>query len=63
VKKKIEEIKSLNLPIDIIATSHGAIWRYNPLQIVEKYYEWSLNYQEDQITIVYDTRGYYEACP
>lgn len=55
VKKKIEEIQGLNLPIDIIATSHGAIWRENPLQIVEKYYEWSQNYQEDQITVVYDT--------
>ena len=55
VKKKIEEIKSLNLPIDIIATSHGSIWRDNPLQIVEKYYEWSQSYQENQITIAYDT--------
>ncbi len=55
VKKKVEEIQSLNLPIDIIATSHGAIWRDNPLQIVEKYYQWSQDYQEDQITIVYDT--------
>ena len=55
VKKKIEEIQALNLPIDIIATSHGSIWRENPLRIVEKYYEWSQNYQEDQITVVYDT--------
>ncbi len=55
VKKKIEEIQGMNLPIDIIATSHGSIWRENPLQIVEKYYEWSQNYQEDQITVVYDT--------
>lgn len=55
VKRKVEEIQGLNLPIDIIATSHGSIWRENPLQIVEKYYEWSQNYQEDQITVVYDT--------
>ena len=55
IKKKIEEIRSLNLPIDIIATSHGASWRDNPMQIVDKYYEWSQNYQEDQITIAYDT--------
>lgn len=55
VKRKIEEIQALNLPIDIIATSHGAIWRENPLQIVEKYYQWSQAYQENQITIVYDT--------
>jgi len=55
VKRKIEEIVKLNLPIDIIAPSHGAIWRDNPLQIVEKYAEWADNYQENQITIVYDT--------
>lgn len=55
VKRKVEEIQALNLPIDIIAPSHGAIWRTNPMEIVEKYYEWSQAYQEDQITIVYDT--------
>ena len=55
VKKKIEEIQSLNIPIDIIAPSHGSIWRNNPLQIVEKYYTWSQDYQEDQITVAYDT--------
>ena len=55
VKKKVEEVLSLNLPIDIIATSHGSIWRKDPLQIVEKYYAWSQAYQEDQITIAYDT--------
>ena len=55
VKKKIEEIQGFNLPIDIIAPSHGSIWRENALEIVLKYYEWSQNYQEDQITIAYDT--------
>lgn len=55
VTKKIEEIVGLNIPIDIIATSHGAIWRDNPLQIIEKYAEWANDYQENQITIVYDT--------
>lgn len=55
VKKKLEEIGKLNLPIDIIAPSHGAIWRENPLQIVEKYAQWCDNYKEDLITIAYDT--------
>lgn len=55
VKKKLEEIIGLNLPIDLIAPSHGVIWRDNPLQIVEKYAAWCDNYQEDQITVVYDT--------
>ncbi|MBO6149168.1 MAG: MBL fold metallo-hydrolase [Lachnospiraceae bacterium] len=55
LKKKIEEIRSLNLPIDIIAPSHGVIWRENPMQIVDKYYEWADNYSENQITVVYDS--------
>jgi len=55
VKKKIEEFVSLNLPLDIICTSHGVIWRDNPIQIVEKYMEWADNYAENQITLIYDT--------
>ncbi|SFU36095.1 Flavorubredoxin [Clostridium sp. DSM 8431] len=55
VSKKIDEIVGMNIPIDMIAPSHGAIWRENPLQIIEKYAEWSKAYQEDQVTVVYDT--------
>ncbi len=55
VKAKLDEIIALNLPIDIIAPSHGVIWRDNPMQIVEAYAKWCDAYQEDQITIVYDT--------
>ena len=55
LKKKLQEVISLNLPIEIIATSHGVIWRDNPMQIVEKYLKWCDDYQENQITIIYDT--------
>lgn len=55
IPKKVEEIKALNLPIDIIAPSHGCIWRENPMQIIEKYAQWANAYQENQVTIVYDT--------
>jgi flavorubredoxin len=55
IKKKVEQIRSLNLPIDIIAPSHGVIWRENPLQIVDQYYEWSQDYNEGTVAIVYDT--------
>ena len=55
LRKKLAEIAALNLTIDIIATSHGALWRQNPLQIVEKYAQWANDYQENQITILYDT--------
>jgi anaerobic nitric oxide reductase flavorubredoxin len=55
LKRKLDEVLSMNLAIDIIATSHGVIWRDNPIQIVEKYAAWCDDYQENQITIVYDT--------
>ena len=55
LRKKLDEVIALNLPIDIIATSHGVIWRDNPIQIVEKYVQWANDYQENQITIIYDT--------
>ena len=55
LRKKLAEVLSLNLQIDIIATSHGVIWRDNPVQIVEKYLKWAEDYQEDQISVIYDT--------
>ena len=55
VTNKIKEVLSLNLPLNMIATSHGIIWRDNPAQIIEQYLKWADNYQENQITIVYDT--------
>jgi anaerobic nitric oxide reductase flavorubredoxin len=55
LRKKLGEITELNLPIEVIATSHGVIWRDNPMQIIEKYAQWANDYQENQITIIYDT--------
>jgi len=55
VDKKIKEVLSFNLPVEIICPSHGVIWRDNPVQIVNKYLEWANDYKENQITILYDT--------
>ncbi len=55
VTKKIDEVVALDIPIEMICPSHGIIWRDNPLQIITKYVEWANSYQENQITIVYDT--------
>lgn len=55
VTKKVAEILALNLPLQMICPSHGIMWRQNPLQIVERYQKWAQDYQENQITIVYDT--------
>lgn len=59
IKKKIDQVIALNLPIDMIAPSHGVIWRENPMQIVEKYYQWSQDYNEGHAVIIFDTM--YEA--
>jgi anaerobic nitric oxide reductase flavorubredoxin len=55
IKKKIEQIQALNLEIDMIAPSHGVIWRENPAQIIKKYYEWSQDYNEGHAVIIFDT--------
>lgn len=55
IPRKLEEIAALQLPIEMIAPSHGAIWRERPFTIVEKYDEWAKAYQEDQVTVAYDT--------
>ena len=54
-KKKLEEIDGMGLQFDMIAPSHGVIWRENPMQIVDLYRAWSDSYAEDQVTIAYDT--------
>jgi flavorubredoxin len=55
VDKKIKEVLSLNLPVDMICPSHGIMWRDNPVQIVNQYLQWANDYKENQITILYDT--------
>ncbi len=55
VIRKIEEFKKLNIPVDIIAPSHGIIWRKDPLQIVNKYYEWATQKNDGSAVIIYDT--------
>lgn len=55
VSRKINEVLKLNLPLKLICPSHGVIWKNRPADIVEQYLKWADDYQEDQITIVYDT--------
>ena len=55
VIKKIDEVLALGLPVDMIAPSHGVIWRDDPLQIVEKYKEWAAQKGEQRAVILYDT--------
>lgn len=55
VSKKVDQLLSLGLTIDMICPSHGVIWRKRPMEIVEKYRLWADAYQRDQVTIAYDT--------
>ncbi|MGA2142121.1 MAG: FprA family A-type flavoprotein [Brevinematales bacterium] len=54
VLNAIEKVK--DLPVDIIAPSHGLVWRKNPGLIVELYKKWSeyaFNPSEAGITLIY----------
>jgi flavorubredoxin len=55
VARKLEEMQQLNWPIECICTSHGIIWRDNPRQILDRYAAFASGYQENQITVIYDT--------
>lgn len=55
VTAKIKEVLGFNLPVSMVATSHGIVWRDNPTQIILKYLEWAEQYQEDRITLFYDS--------
>ncbi len=55
VIKKIDEVLALNLPVSMIAPSHGVIWRKDPLQIVHAYRRWAQQQPEASAVILYDT--------
>lgn len=55
VKRAIKTVLDLHVPLKMICPSHGIIWRDHPEQIVEKYQQWADAYQEDQVTILFDT--------
>jgi len=55
IAKKIQEIQKLNLPIKMIAPSHGIIWRKDPQKIVEAYVSWSSGQTKNKVVIVYET--------
>ncbi len=54
IKKKLKEIEDLGIKIDMIAPSHGIIWK-NPDRIIEAYSKWASFEADDKLVIVYDT--------
>jgi anaerobic nitric oxide reductase flavorubredoxin len=55
VTRKIDELVGMGLPLDMIAPSHGVIWRKDPMQIVEKYKAWAAQEGEASAVIIYET--------
>ncbi len=55
IKLKLEEVTKMNIPIDMIAPSHGLIWRSDPSKIVRAYLDWSADPSVNKVIIVYDT--------
>lgn len=55
IVRKIQEVIAMHIPIDMIAPSHGIIWRKNPMKIVNAYLDWSQSATKNKIVIVFDT--------
>jgi flavorubredoxin len=55
ISKKLEEIKGLNIPIKMIAPSHGIIWRKDPGKIIRLYASWANNTVKEKVVIAYET--------
>lgn len=55
VIRKIDELLDMGLAVNMVAPSHGVIWRDNPLQIVHKYREWAQQKPLPRAVILYDT--------
>jgi flavorubredoxin len=55
ILKKVDEVMKMGIPIDMIAPSHGLIWRKNPSRIIEAYVDWSQGKAGNKILVIYDT--------
>ena len=55
ITRKIQEVVQLGIPIDMIAPSHGIIWRKDPSKIIKAYLDWSAGKAKKKIAIVFDT--------
>ncbi|HYW78243.1 MAG TPA: FprA family A-type flavoprotein, partial [Thermoguttaceae bacterium] len=47
--------KAEGLPIEMIAPSHGVIWRSRVAEIVRKYQDWSLCRPKPKVAVIYDS--------
>jgi len=55
ILRKIEEVTKMNIPIKMIAPSHGIIWRKDPAKIINSYLSWAGNETKKKAVIVYES--------
>lgn len=55
ISNTLKKVAELNLTIDMIAPSHGIIWRSHIPAIMEAYQRWSSGRTKKKIVIIYDT--------
>jgi anaerobic nitric oxide reductase flavorubredoxin len=55
IARKLEEVTKMGIPIDMIAPSHGIIWRSDPSKIIKAYSDWSAGVSKNKAVIVFDT--------
>ena len=55
ILKKVDEVVKMGIPIDMIAPSHGLIWRKDPNRIIQAYVEWSQGKTTKKVIVIYDT--------
>jgi flavorubredoxin len=55
ITRKIQEVVDMKISIDMIAPSHGIIWRRDPMKIINAYLKWSAMESKNKIVIVFDT--------
>jgi len=55
ILKKIQDIQKLNIPIKIIAPSHGIIWRKDPARIINAYISWAKGETRNKVVVAYET--------
>lgn len=55
ILKKIQELAKLNIPIKMIAPSHGVIWRKDPAKIIKAYTGWAKGEAQDKVVVIYET--------
>jgi flavorubredoxin len=55
ITRKIQEIVQMGIPIEMIAPSHGIIWRKDPSKIINAYMDWSSGVAKQKAVVVFDT--------